>query len=74
MNYSAQQQKFIESKLFATSHLRKTDDRTTNRYYIDKDNLVHSVSFNYSLVKSRPLTIEEFKSNVLDDNLKVQFI
>ena len=60
-NYSRQLDKFIESTIYATSAFKSTDGRTWVSYYKDNNNLIHSSSFNYSIIGGSPVTIEEFK-------------
>ena len=65
--YSAQEKTFIEAELFASSEFRPQDGRTALNYYIDSKNLIHSQSLNYSLLYSRPLSIEQF-NKVVDNS------
>lgn len=60
-NYSRQLDKFVESKLYATSVYRQADCRTWVSYYIDESKLIHSSGFNYSIIGARPVTEAEFK-------------
>ena len=59
-NYSRQTDKFIESDLFATTYYRELDSRTWVSYYI-ADGMVHSSSFNYSILYSNPVNTLKFK-------------
>jgi len=61
-HYSSQLDKFIESNHYANSGYKKTDGRTWVSYYQDKKGLIHSSSFNYSIIPGgNPVTVEEFK-------------
>jgi hypothetical protein len=74
-NYSRQLDKFIESKLFANSSFKDTDARTWVNYYQDKDGLIHSSSFNYSIIGGTPVTEQEFKKCMeRDSETKVSFL
>lgn len=64
MNYSSQAGKFIESKHFANSFYKETDLRTWVCYYQDRNGLIHSSSFNYSIINSQPVTVERFNEFV----------
>lgn len=75
LNYSRQLDKFIESKPYANSAFKKTDGRTWVSYYQDINGLIHSSSFNYSIIGSKPVTEEEFKKCVEKDHeTKVSFV
>ena len=63
-NYSRQLDCFINSKHFADSHYRPTDSRTYVRYYIDEKGLIHSGTFNYSLIGCEPVSADKFRSLV----------
>jgi hypothetical protein len=67
-NYSRQLDKFIDSKLYAHSSFRQCDNRTWVSYYQDESGLIHSNSFNYSIIGSRPVTVEEFNKCVIKDS------
>ena len=74
-NYSRQLGKFIESKLYANSVYKDTDDRTWVSYYQDNDGLIHSSTFNYSIIGCDPVTVEEFKKCMMKDpETKVSFV
>jgi len=74
-HYSRQLDRFIEAEIYATSAYRETDQRTWMRYFIDNDGMIHSSSFNYSLLASRPVTVDEFKKFVSHNpDAKVKFI
>ena len=74
-NYSRQLDRFIESKPYANSSFRKTDGRTWVRYYQDNDGLIHSSTFNYSIIGGEPVTVDEFKHRMLKDTeTKVSFV
>jgi len=74
-NYSRQLDKFIESKPYANSVYRETDCRTWVSYHQDNNGLIHSNSFNYSIIGSKPVTVEEFKKCMIKDaETKVSFI
>ena len=73
-NYSRQADKFIESKQFATSCYRETDSRTWVTYYQDTEGMIHSSTFNYSIMGSNPITVDEFMKRVeKDQETKVTF-
>lgn len=73
-NYSRQLDKFIESKPYASSYYKKTDCRTWVRYYQDVNGLIHSSSFNYSILGAIPATPEQFlKLMERDTETKVVF-
>jgi single stranded DNA-binding protein len=73
--YSRQLDKFIESKPFANTYFRQTDSRTHVSYYQDNDGLIHSSSFNYSIIGSSPVTVEQFKICMAKDpETKVSFV
>jgi hypothetical protein len=63
-NYSRQLGKFIESKFYADSAYSDMDDRTWVSYYQDENGLIHSSTFNYSIIGCEPVTVEEFKKLV----------
>lgn len=74
-NYSRQLDKFIESTRYASSAFKETDGRTWVSYYQDNDGLIHSSSFNYSIIGSKPVTVEEFKKCMIKDaETKVSFV
>ena len=76
-NYSKQLGKFIESKPYASSVYEQTNWETWVSYYQDNDGLIHSSSFNYSVIGCEPITPEEFKKHMLKDknkNKKVSFV
>ena len=74
-NYSRQLDKFIESKPYANSTFKQTDSRTWVSYYQDQNGLIHSSSFNYSIIGSKPVTEEEFKKCIeKDPETKVSFV
>lgn len=74
-NYSRQLDAFIESKPYAISVLRETDDRTRVSYYQDNGGLIHSSSYNYSIIGLTPVTVEEFKKCMIrDPETKVTFL
>ena len=74
-NYSRQLDKFIESKPYANSAFKETDGRTLVSYYQDNDGLIHSSSFNYSIIGSKPVTVEEFKKCMIKvAETKVSFV
>lgn len=60
-NYSRQLDEFIESKPYAKSAFKQTDCRTWVSYYQDEKGLIHSSSFNYSIIGATPVTEEQFK-------------
>ena len=66
-NYSRQSDKFIESKHYANSVFREEDWRTGVSYYQDNDGLIHSSSFNYSIIGIKPVTVEDFKKCIIKD-------
>ena len=66
-NYSRQLDKYIDSTLYATSFYRKTDLRTWVSYFIDCEGLIHSDSFNYSIIGSKPVTVQEFAQRAAKD-------
>lgn len=74
-NYSRQLDKFIESKPYANSAFKQTDGRTWVRYYQDQNGLIHSGTFNYSIIGGTPVTEEQFK-NFIEKNpeTKVSFV
>lgn len=74
-NYSRQLDKFIDAEDYATSGYRKTDSRTWVSYAIDNNGLIHSSSFNYSIVGCNPVSVDDF-SKLVDKNpdAKVNFI
>jgi hypothetical protein len=75
VNYSRQLDKFIESKPYAHSAFKETDGRTWVRYYQDHEGLVHSSTFNYSIIGGKPVTVEEFKKCIIKDaETKVSFV
>ena len=67
-NYSRQLDKSIESTNFANSYFRPQDGRTWVSYYKDVDGLIHSSSFNYSIIGSKPVTVEEFRAAMTKDS------
>lgn len=67
-NYSRQLDRFIESILFANSYFRAQDARTCVSYYIDSNRLIHSSSFNYSIIGAKAVTVEDFKAAMLKDS------
>lgn len=67
-NYSRQLDKFIESTRFAYSYFRPQDDRTYVSYYQDTDGLIHSSSFNYSIIGSKAVTVEDFMVAMAKDS------
>lgn len=74
-NYSRQLDKFIESKPYANSAFKETDGRTWVSYFQDNDGLIHSSTFNYSIIGSKPVTVEEFKKCMIKDSeTKVSFV
>ena len=74
-NYSRQLDKFIESKIYANSVFKQTDSRTWVSYYQDANGLIHSSTFNYSIIGSNPVTKEEFKKCIKKDlGTKVSFV
>jgi len=74
-NYSRQLDAFIESKPYANSAYRETDGRTWVHYHQDISGLVHSTSFNYSIIGGSPVTVDEFKECIKKDpDTKVSFI
>lgn len=73
-NYSRQLDKFIESKNYAVSAFKSCDSRTWVSYCQDNDGLIHSSTFNYSIIGSKPVTVEEFKNCMIKDSeTKVSF-
>ncbi len=66
-NYSRQLDKFIESTIYACSAFKKTDSRTWVSYFQDSDGLIHSSTFNYSIIGSKPVTVDEFKQCMVKD-------
>jgi hypothetical protein len=66
-NYSRQLDRFIESTLFANSFFRRSDARTWVSYYQDGNGLIHSNSFNYSIIGCKPVTVDEFKKAIEKD-------
>jgi hypothetical protein len=66
-NYSRQLDKFIESTVYATSAYRETDSRTWVSYYQDEEGMIHSNSFNYSIIGSSPVTVEQFAKCIEKD-------
>jgi len=74
-NYSRQLDKFIESKPYANSAFKQTDCRTWVSYYQDENGLIHSSSFNYSIIGGTPVTEEQFKKCLeKDPETKVSFV
>ena len=74
-NYSRQLDKFIECKLYASSAFKQTDGRTWVSYYQDVDGLIHSSTFNYSIIGSKPVTVDDFKNCMIKNpETKVSFI
>ena len=74
-NYSRQLDKFIESKLYANSAFKATDGRTWVSYYQDVDGLIHSSTFNYSIIGPKPVTVDDFKNCMIKDpETKVSFV
>jgi hypothetical protein len=74
-NYSRQLGKFIDSTPFASSVYCQTNWQTWVSYYKDNDGLIHSSSFNYSIVKCEPVTEEEFKKLIeKNPRAKVSFV
>ena len=74
-NYSSQLDKFIESEHYANSHYKETDGRTCVSYYQDVGGLIHSSSFNYSIIGGDPVTVTEFKKCIIKDpETKVSFL
>ena len=73
-NYSRQLDKFIESKKYASSAFKECDSRTWVSYYQDNNGMLHSSTFNYSIIGSNPVTVEEFKECMIKDpETKVSF-
>ncbi len=66
-NYSRQLDKFIASELYAQSYFKPTDGRTCVSYYIDKEGLIHSSTFNSSIIASTPVTVAEFALAIARD-------
>ena len=66
-NYSRQLDKYIDSTLYATSFYKQTDLRTWVSYFIDSEGLIHSDSFNYSIIGSKPATVQEFAQRAAKD-------
>jgi len=64
MNYSKQLNKNIDSKAFASTTAKPQDDRAVVSYFIDENNLIHSNSFNYSIVQASPMSVVEFKEQL----------
>ena len=74
-NYSRQMDKFMESKPYANSSFRQTDGRTWVSYYIDENQLIHSSTFNYSIIGCNAVTEEQFKKRIEKDiETKVSFV
>lgn len=73
-NYSRQLDKFIESTKFAHSYCRVQDARTCVAYYQDNNGLIHSSSFNYSIIGSNPVTSEEFMMAMGKDSATVTLL
>lgn len=74
-NYSRQLDTFVESTPYAQSSFKECDHRTWVSYYQDDEGLIHSNSFNYSIIGSRPVSIDEFKKCVINDfETKVVFL
>lgn len=74
-NYSRQLDKFIEGTRYAGSAFKQTDGRTWVSYFQDADGLVHSSTFNYSIIGSKPVTVDEFKQCMAKDpETKVTFV
>jgi hypothetical protein len=73
-NYSRQLDRFIESKPYANSFFKETDCRTWVSYYQDKNGLIHSNTFNYSIIGVLPVTEEQFNNFIKKDiQTKVNF-
>lgn len=73
-NYSRQLDKFIDSKKYASSAFKATDGRTWVSYYQDNNGMIHSSTFNYSIIGSNLVTVEEFKACMIKDSeTKVSF-
>lgn len=73
-NYSRQLDKFIESNKYASSYFKKTDARTYVSYYKDNNEMIHSSTFNYSIIGCKPVTVDEFKNLIIKDaETKVSF-
>ena len=63
-NYSRQLGKFIDSTPFASSVYCQMNWETWVEYYQDENGLIHSSTFNYSIIGTDPLTVEDFKKLV----------
>ncbi len=66
--YSIQEKAFIEAEHFGSSEFRPQDGRTAQCYYIDSNNMIHSNSFNYSLLYTSPVTVDEFNKIIKKSN------
>ena len=74
-NYSRQLDKFIESINYANLFFKENDARTWVSYYQDSEGLIHSNTFNYSIIGCKPVTVDEFKKCIIKDSItKVSFI
>ena len=74
-NYSRQLDKFIESKPYANSAYKETDSRTWVGYYQDQNGMIHSNTFNYSIIGRSPVTEDEFRVRIENDpEIKVSFV
>lgn len=74
-HYSRQLDQFIESKPYAYSSFKDTDSRTWVSYYQDAEELIHSSTFNYSIIGSRPVTIDRFEQCLIQhETTKVVFV
>ena len=74
-HYSRQLGKFIESKPYASSVYSQMNWETWVSYYQDKNGMIHSSSFNYSIVRNDPVTVEEFKKCIAKKpGVKVSFL
>ena len=63
-NFSKQLGKFIDSTPFASSVYCQTNWQTWVSYYQDNDGLIHSDTFNYSIIGTDPVTVDDFKKLV----------
>ena len=74
-NYSRQLDTFIESKPYANSAYKETDSRTWVGYYHDQNGMIHSNTFNYSIIGRIPVTEDDFKKCIENDpKPKVSFV
>ena len=75
LNYSRQLDKLIDSDHYAYSQYIETDYLTWVSYYRDREGLIHSSSFNYSIIGLKPVTVEEFEECIeREGGSKISFV